>query len=193
MSDSEIIDCIKRRDESWVKPFYRSTRTDFIKWIASKFSINSEDVIEIFQATMVIFYENIRTGKYVEMNSSLKTYFFAVGRNKALEYLSRKKKEGNFSLRDYVIHENTWEDEPDTKNENERVILKTAEILKRIGKPCYPIIRMFYYENKKWIEIAKELGYKTENSAKNMKYKCLQKIRKLLIDEGILNKMAANG
>jgi hypothetical protein len=41
-------------------------------------------------------------------------------------------------------------------------------------------LKSYYYKNQSWDEIASSLGYASAASARNQKYKCLERIRKTL-------------
>ena len=50
----------------------------------------------------------------------------------------------------------------------------------KLGSKCKELLYHFYYLNRDWKTITEELGYISEASARNQKYKCLEKIRKNL-------------
>lgn len=58
------------------------------------------------------------------------------------------------------------------------VIIK--DIVDNMGKPCEPLLRNFYWENKSWAIIAEELKYSSDNSAKTQKNKCMGKLKKII-------------
>lgn len=58
------------------------------------------------------------------------------------------------------------------------VIIKDA--VDNMGKPCEPLLRNFYWEEKTWAAIAKELKYSGADSAKTQKNKCMGKLKKIV-------------
>jgi len=52
--------------------------------------------------------------------------------------------------------------------------------IEKLGGKCKELLYHFYYLNRDWKTITEELGYISEASARNQKYKCLEKIRKNL-------------
>lgn len=50
--------------------------------------------------------------------------------------------------------------------------------IETLGDPCKQLLECFYYKNMNWDEIASKLGYSNAASARNQKYKCLERIRK---------------
>lgn len=49
--------------------------------------------------------------------------------------------------------------------------------IETLGNPCKQLLEYYYYKNLSWDEIASSLGYANAASARNQKYKCLERIR----------------
>jgi hypothetical protein len=49
----------------------------------------------------------------------------------------------------------------------------------KIGEPCKSLIEAFYVHKKNMLEIAGFFGYTNADNAKNQKYKCLVRLKKL--------------
>lgn len=54
--------------------------------------------------------------------------------------------------------------------------------IENLGNPCKRLLELFYYKNESWDDIATTLGYSNGASARNQKYKCLERLRKQLIN-----------
>jgi len=54
--------------------------------------------------------------------------------------------------------------------------------IENLGNPCKQLLELFYYRNESWDNIAELLGYASAGSARNQKYKCLERLRKQLSD-----------
>lgn len=48
-----------------------------------------------------------------------------------------------------------------------------------LGEPCKSLIEAYYIHKKGMTEIAEEFGYTNADNAKNQKYKCLMRLKKL--------------
>jgi len=55
-----------------------------------------------------------------------------------------------------------------------------AGILEKMGDPCKALLESFYFNQLSWEAIAEKFGYSNAASARNQKYKCLERIRKEL-------------
>jgi len=63
------------------------------------------------------------------------------------------------------------------KKKRIRKILKTIDAL---SEPCKTILELFYFKGYTIEEISQIMGYKNKNTTKNMKYKCIMKVKKIV-------------
>ena len=133
-----------------------------------------ETACDIFQDAMVILLEKIGHGK-LTLTSSIGTYLYSVCRHILGDHFRRNNKDRKMK----AWYTDEYRDDlffPWEKPENyDRV----AEVMDRLGEPCKTLLEWFYYRQKDWEFIASKLGYKDAASARNQKYKCLEKIRRL--------------
>lgn len=171
-----VIDRIRSGDDSAIRELYRKTKPSFLAWAQKQFGIGDTESVEIFQMSVVILYDQIATGKLKSLSSSITTYLFAIGKNKAREYL--RANDRSMSLKD-GIH-NYLVDEETEVYEKEELINKVEAAIHHLGNKCRDILRLFYYQKMSMDDIAGLLNYSSRGTAKNMKYKCLEKLRKLM-------------
>jgi DNA-directed RNA polymerase specialized sigma24 family protein len=55
--------------------------------------------------------------------------------------------------------------------------------LNSLGEPCKSLLESFYIEKKSMDEIASLFGYTNADNAKNQKYKCLMRLKKLFFSQ----------
>lgn len=65
--------------------------------------------------------------------------------------------------------------------EKENKLIQVENIVKQISKKCQEIFQMFYFKSMSMTEIAKKIGYKSVQSAKVQKYKCMEQARNLAL------------
>jgi len=53
------------------------------------------------------------------------------------------------------------------------------QALQHLGEPCKELLENYYIRKKNMSEIAKEFGYTNADNAKNQKYKCLMRLKKI--------------
>jgi RNA polymerase sigma factor (sigma-70 family) len=141
---------------------------------------SSEDARDVFQEAMIVLYERSRTPGF-ELNCQLKTYLYSVCRRLWLKRLNQAHR--------YVPHLNGLDDVVPVEEELEEHEKRNQEFqmmekaLIGLGEPCKSLLEAFYLEKKNMSEIAGSFGYTNPDNAKNQKYKCLIRLRKLFFSE----------
>lgn len=179
MSNSSLLDRIKNGDSSWIELAYKDYRQSFVGWIRKLLKVDDETAADLFQSALLTLYENVQGGQLKELTSSVQTYLFAIGKNKGYEYLAKKNRQQKLSVYEFSLvytEGSSYEQEMAYEHSTNQLM----RVVERLGEPCMPLLRLFYYERKSWEQISGLLGYKTINSAKNMKYKCMQKIKEIM-------------
>lgn len=131
-----------------------------------------EDAQDVFQEALVILYEQLCSNRF-EQQSSLKTWIYAVCRNRWLKQLERKSRQTKFI--DFETAETILI--PEEKEERSLQHRQLREALTRMGGQCRKLLLLFYYFRKSMEEIALELNYTNADNAKTQKYKCIQRLR----------------
>jgi RNA polymerase sigma-70 factor (ECF subfamily) len=173
MDSNETIKKIRSGSKQLLAQVYRDYRTSFIEWLCASQGIPVDEATEIYQQTIIVFYENIVSGRLTELKSNIRTYLFAIGKNKVNEL--RRHTARNSSFQDY--HGNMIEEDSEEKQQKEQMINLSRKCLELLGDPCRKLLELYYYHKRNMQQIADEMGYKNENSTKNQKYKCLEKLR----------------
>jgi RNA polymerase sigma factor (sigma-70 family) len=177
--DSTIAN-IRAEGKEALADLYKSHRSAFLNWV-TKFGCTRDEAKDAYQAAVLALYENIVSGKLTVLNSGVKTYLFAIGRNKILEM---KRATGKLLGTEGL--ENSLPDVPEEEGLGDPQQLKRVALcLEKLGEPCATLLKEFYYHCRSLEEIARQLDYKTTDSAKNQKYKCLARLRKLFNEEKI--------
>lgn len=181
MDNHSLIERIKSADsEGGLEEIYRQFRNEFILWAVRHHSCTMEEAKDIFQQTVIIFYENIIYGKLREIKTQVKTYLFGIGKNKILELIREKSKRyPEFNEELYGDSEYFFQEVDDDYEDQLKIVEKG---LNQLGNPCRDILAQYYYCRKSMMQISEALGYKNSDTVKNLKYKCLQRLRHVLRD-----------
>ncbi len=179
MSQS-IVELIRMHGQEALKNVYLEHRDEFISWARRQMHCSADQAKDAYQQAIIILYENIVNAKLVMLQSSEKTYLFAIGKNKLREMLREDVRFQNLDSIDYM--ELGAEEEPvDPKK-----LRHASECLQHLGEPCKRLLEEFYYHQSTMTRIAEKLGYKNEDAAKSQKYKCLARLRKLFNHELVM-------
>ncbi|SFQ48789.1 RNA polymerase sigma factor [Parafilimonas terrae] len=138
-----------------------------------------DEARDIFQEAMITLYQKAKSESFV-LTSQLKTYIYSVSRRLWLKRLQQLGKTTNgvenFDSvavdEDIEIHE---------RRDAELGIMHRA--LNSLGEPCKSLLEAFYIERKSMDEIALLFGYTNADNAKNQKYKCLMRLKKLFFSQ----------
>lgn len=157
---------------------YKAHRKEFVQWCVNKYNINEDQAMEAYQESVIIFYENILSGKLQDFSSSAKTYLFAIGKNKLRESFRAKivMTHDDDAILGQLVEESESVKEPFFKI-MERNFL-------RLNERCKQLLSLFYYEQLNMDQITVQLNYKNVDSTKNQKYKCLKQLREYCEEEG---------
>ena len=137
---------------------------------------SKEQAEDIFQEAILVVYKKLADQNF-EFEGSLKTYLF----NSAKYMWWRENK----STREVEAVADFLGDESDALEEaleKEVKIQKAEKAIEGLGDKCKQILEAFYYKGLKMVEIAKKFGYGSPKTAKNQKYKCLERARKQLLN-----------
>lgn len=129
---------------------------------------------DVFQDAIVILLERIYA-KRLDLSCSVKTYLYSICKYLWLDQLRQNKREKQMikfyeeeiDSEDILIH---LYNSPD-------IFDKVVSAINKLGDPCKQLLECFYYKNMNWDDIANSLGYTNAASARNQKFKCLQRIR----------------
>jgi len=143
---------------------------------------SSADAADLFQEAMVVLFGKAQDEDF-RLTCSIGTYLFAVSKNLWYKKLQKQGREPVF-LNDNIENEEdgsgiVYEDDINVHHEREAHYEQLNSALDQIGEPCRSLLMAFYHQDKNMQEIAADFGYTNPDNAKNQKYKCLARLRKL--------------
>ncbi|MFC7525001.1 RNA polymerase sigma factor [Parapedobacter sp. GCM10030251] len=135
-----------------------------------------EEAKDVFQEAVIVLYDKIKQGDF-ELSSKLKTYIYSVCRRLWLKQLGNQERAfQDVSNYGEVI---PVEDDLAKHREMELQLSLMEQALEKLGEPCRTIIHDFYIGNLSMQAICEKFGYTSADNAKNQKYKCLQRLKRL--------------
>jgi RNA polymerase sigma factor (sigma-70 family) len=167
----EQVIAIKANDEKILGELYQHNYPKVESYIL-KNSGTADHAKDVFQEAFLALWRNIQLGKFQPENeTAVDGFLYQVSKNKWLDYLrsghSTKVVRMNDSLPEpYVLP-------ADEDNEHIHIIKKH---FKTLGENCRKVLTLFYYDNEPLKGIALAMGW-TEETARNNKYRCLEKLR----------------
>jgi RNA polymerase sigma factor (sigma-70 family) len=174
-NEKVLLQGLARSDKKAIELIYRENY-NMVQSLIINNSGSTEDAKDIFQEAMIVLYEKVRSGTF-ELNCLIKTYVYSVSRRLWLKRLQQMNR--------YVpAMENLHETVPvdDDVEENERIgseFQAMEKAISSLGEPCKSLLEAYYLEKKSMQEIASFFGYTNAENAKNQKYKCLVRLKKI--------------
>lgn len=139
-----------------------------------------EDAKDIFQEALVVLYEKAKSGNF-ELNCQIKTYIYSVCRRLWLKRFHQLQK---FSPEVDNIEETvSVEEELEIYEQRTDDFQLMEKAMQNLGEPCKSLLESYYLQKKSMLEIAGDFGYTNADNAKNQKYKCLMRLKKLFFEQ----------
>ncbi|MFY7965429.1 MAG: RNA polymerase sigma factor [Chitinophagaceae bacterium] len=163
-NDSKAIETIYKQNYNMVQSFILNNNGTY------------DEARDIFQEAMIALYEKTKSESFV-LTCKINTYVYSVCRRL---WLKRLQQLGKFSGSVESLEETISVEEDleiHRKRNAEYNIMEHA--LGSMGEPCKSLLEGYYIKKQDMQTLAKEFGYTNADNAKNQKYKCLMRLKKL--------------
>jgi RNA polymerase sigma factor (sigma-70 family) len=137
---------------------------------------SADDAKDIFQEAMIVLYEKVRSGTF-ELNCQIKTFVYSVSRRlwlKRLQQQNRYSAPGD-NMENVVAVEEDLEEHEQRNTEFDMM----EKAINNLGEPCKSLLEAYYLQKQNMQVIAANFGYTNADNAKNQKYKCLMRLKKI--------------
>jgi len=173
--DQELLDGLANNSDKALETIYLENFPMILRMILLN-NGSEDDAKDIFQEAIIVLFEKVKDGNFV-LSSKLKTFLYSVCRRLWLKKLqsSNNLYPINDSLDEIIPVEDALE-EHEQKDAQFKVMEKA---MSHIGEPCKTILEDYYMHKRSMQEIADKFGYTNAENAKNQKYKCLVRLKKL--------------
>jgi RNA polymerase sigma-70 factor (ECF subfamily) len=175
---STLVQRLSAGDESALQQAYLKYRKDFLRWAKSKSNQSESELEDLYQDTLIIFYQNLRAGKVVHLDQGIAPYLFGIGKKLLLRRFSTVRRELSFDPCDEVFMQLIIVPEEKVELDQSQVLLRKA--FEQLNETCQKIIEWFYYRDHSIEMIGQRLGYSSEEVTRVTKMRCLKKLRVFL-------------
>lgn len=139
-----------------------------------------DDARDIFQEAMITLYEKAKSESFV-LTSQIKTYLYSVCRRL---WLKRLQQMGRYVAQSEMLEETiAVEDDIALHDKRNADFAIMDRAMNSLGEPCKSLLESYYLQKKGMNEIAADFGYTNADNAKNQKYKCLMRLKKLFFSQ----------
>ena len=165
-------------EDQWFDELYLETREEFLAWARKRSKLSENDLLDIYQQSMIVLYEKHISDSNLQLTSSLKTYLFGIAQNIMLK---QHRKERVVQLHAHRLKEH-WLFQGNLDYEVENRLSKVMDALQNLGENCRRIISLFYLSGMTLQEISDELNYGSSDVAKTQKSRCVKKLKEVIND-----------
>lgn len=172
-SIGEWASMLEVNDSDWMESLYKDNRESFIQWGRRKHNLENDDLLDIYQNTMIVLHENIKHNRIDNIEVSGITYLYSIAKNLIYKY-HRKNKMIN---RHQVRLSEHYQFIAVNNNEAELYHQALTTALENMKEPCRTILNLFYIRGLKLPAIVTELAYSSVDVLKTQKSRCLKKLK----------------
>lgn len=176
-----ILDEIKKRNTKVFKTFFNKHYKDLVVY-ANGYLFDEDGSKDVVQEVFIHIWEN---SKKINIESSLKSYLYAMVRNKCLNYLKSIKITDSYDLLELNINLITEQVFDSVSEEDKKIV--SHQILKLIDdlpEKMKQVVRLKYLHQYKYSEISEELGISintVKTQLKRAKIKISEAVTAILI------------
>lgn len=179
ISEKELLQGLAKNDKKAVETIYKENY-NMIQALILNNNGTTDDARDIFQEAMIVLFENARSGSF-ELHCQIKTYVYSVARRLWLKRLQQNKRFG--AEVDNIAETVPVEEEVEAHEQRNAEFRVMEKSMMNLGEPCKSLLEAYYLQKKSMIEIAGTFGYTNADNAKNQKYKCLNRLKKLFFSQ----------
>jgi len=174
-SQEELILAIKNNQLDVLTRVYKEVYPKVLGYVRQN-SGNEDQAKDIFQEAFIVGWEQVKSGTFAPQNTTaFQGFLFQVAKNKWLDWVRSSKFKKEVSLEGFG--QNISEEDREVDLELKYKQLK--EGFEKLGENCQDLLNRFYFKKENLSELAKTNGW-THQTAKNNKYRCMEKLRKLI-------------
>ncbi len=166
---------IKANDEAALRSLYESNYHTVEKYVLKNNGC-IDQAKDIYQEAFITVWRNIQLDKfYPENENALAAYLCQIARNKWMDHLRSKHYKKNKSIND-LVHKIPDEN---IEVEENNFISDVKKHFEKLDENCKEVLTLFYYKKQSMKKIALRFAW-TAATARNNKYRCLQRLREIL-------------
>ena len=175
LNEQALLKGLAQNDSKAVEALYKS-HFSMIQHFVTNNNGSFDDARDIFQEAMITLYEKVQLDNF-GLTCQIKTYLFSICKNLWLKRLQQMGKySAPLSSQEETI---SVEEDLDRFEKKDAAFAIMDRALNSLGEPCKSLLEGYYLNKKGMQELASQFGYTNADNAKNQKYKCLMRLKKL--------------
>jgi RNA polymerase sigma factor (sigma-70 family) len=176
--DELIISEIRKNNQKVIRDLYVKHYPMILNFVVVN-SGTADEAKDVYQETFIAFYQRLQDDQF-SLTCRIATYLYAISKRLWLKRLAAKKM---ISIRIDEIEEFLGVEEELMNIDTERAQMDGMKrSFESLGEPCSTLLRDFYLFDMSMEKITEKFGYTNPANAKNQKYKCLQRLKKIFFE-----------
>lgn len=168
MKDHEILAKVSKGDEAALDYLYKKHYQMMIKIVLNN-NGTEQEAKDVYQDALIVFWQKAASGNLV-LTSKISTYLYSICLNLWRKELDRKSR---------LSHQEHDTAEVVDYDKEERLKIVNS-CIEGLGETCQKILNFYYFDGLSMQDIADRLGFANTDTAKTKKYKCKQRLDKLI-------------
>lgn len=179
INEQALLKGLAQNDSKAVEALYKSHFTMIQHFVLNN-NGSFDDARDLFQEAMITLYEKVQSDSFV-LSCQIKTYLFSICKNL---WLKRLQQMGKYSAPLSTEEESiAVEADLEAFEKKDAAFSIMNRALNSLGEPCKSLLEGYYLNKKGMQELADDFGYTNADNAKNQKYKCLMRLKKLFFSQ----------
>ncbi len=180
--NKKYINALIHNNAKEITSLYNAHRMAFLNF-GKKYGLDYDDLSDIYQEAFIALRKNAINGKLDNVQSTLKTYLFGIGKFKIYDLLKERKKttsyEPNFHITNDAddIEPISFETEADELT-IEQQLLKTY--FKKLGKKCKELLTLSFSRGLTNDEIVELSDYSSNSVVRSQKSRCIKTLKEMI-------------
>ncbi len=175
INEKALLEGLARNESKAIETIYRE-HYNMIQSLIINNNGSADEAKDIFQEAMIVLYEKVRSGSF-ELNCQIKTYVYSVCRRL---WLKRLQQLNRYSMPVENLETTVpVEEEIEGHEQKNREYEMMNQAIGSLGEPCKSLLEAYYLQKRNMQDIAASFGYTNADNAKNQKYKCLMRLKKI--------------
>jgi RNA polymerase sigma factor (sigma-70 family) len=178
INEKLLLQGLARNDKKAVETIYKENY-NLVQALVVNNNGTVDDAKDVFQEAMIVLFEKVQTGSF-ELNCQIGTFVYSVSRR---IWLKRLMQQNRLSIADGHEDLVAVDDEMEEHERRNTEFTMMERAMSGLGEPCKSLLDAFYMQKRSMQEIASSFGYTNAENAKNQKYKCLMRLKKLFFSQ----------
>ena len=173
------IDILIHSNPKEIGLLYNNHRNAFLHF-GKKYGLDYDDLTDIYQEAFIALRNHAINGKLNEVESSLKTYLFGIGKFMIYDLLKERKRtlsyEPNLHIQDDI-------DSISYENKEEELSIQQHLLKKffnKLGKKCQEMLTLFYSRGLSIDDIIEHTDYTSSSVVRSQKSRCIKTLREMI-------------